>query len=160
MIRKKPWNRVDLPVYSVSSKHAKQSNMHICTYVSAVSMKPKRFMVALYHGTLTLELVQNEKEFVLQILKEDQYNLVKLLGQQSGHTIDKMKRLEKRKLLTAWEDYQILTGCLSAMKLSVIKQISGGDHEIFLCDVVTYKNFNEGNQLSLEILSRKNIIRI
>jgi flavin reductase (DIM6/NTAB) family NADH-FMN oxidoreductase RutF len=160
MIRKKPWNRVNLPVYSVSSKHANQANMHICTYVTAVSMKPKRFMVALYHGTLTLELVLKEKEFVLQILKEDQYNLVKLLGQQSGHSIDKIKRLEKRKLLTKWEDYQILTGCLAAMKLSVLSQTSGGDHEMFLCDLVTYKNFNEGKELSLEVLSQKNIIRI
>lgn len=160
MIRKKPWNRVNLPVYSVSSKHLGQSNMHICTYVSAVSMKPKRFMVALYLGTLTLELVQKEKEFVLQLLKEDQYNLVKLLGQQSGYTIDKMKRLEKRKLLADWEGYQILSGCLATMKLSVVSQISGGDHEMFLCDVVTYKNFQAGKELSLEILSRKNIIRI
>ncbi len=62
---KKPWNRVDLPVYSVSSRHGVEENMHICTYVSAVSMDPKRFMVALYKGTKTIELAVAEKRFVL-----------------------------------------------------------------------------------------------
>ena len=42
---RRPWNRVDLPVYSVSSRLNDQHNMHICTYVSAVSMEPKRYMV-------------------------------------------------------------------------------------------------------------------
>lgn len=50
--------------------------MHICTYVSAVSMQPKRIMVALYHGTQTLENVEITGEFVLQLLEEKQYNLV------------------------------------------------------------------------------------
>ena len=39
---KKPWNRINIPVYSVSSKYGEKQNMHICTYVSAVSMQPKR----------------------------------------------------------------------------------------------------------------------
>ncbi|HMP93048.1 MAG TPA: hypothetical protein PKD90_09280, partial [Phnomibacter sp.] len=60
LTRKKPWNRPALPVYSVSSQGTRP-NMHICTYVSSVSMQPKRIMVALYKGTLTLTNAQQTR---------------------------------------------------------------------------------------------------
>lgn len=95
MTKKKPWNRINLPVYSISCKAGELCNMNICTYVSAVSMQPKRMMVAVYNDTFTLELITKNPHFVLQLLSTDQYRLVDLLGKKSGHTIDKIKRLEK-----------------------------------------------------------------
>jgi flavin reductase (DIM6/NTAB) family NADH-FMN oxidoreductase RutF len=62
-------------------------------------------MVAIYKGTKTLELVTASKHFVLQLLSESQYNLVKLLGQSSGFKIDKIARLNKRKLIDNWKNY-------------------------------------------------------
>jgi flavin reductase (DIM6/NTAB) family NADH-FMN oxidoreductase RutF len=159
MIRKKPWNRVNLPVYSVSSKGMKP-NMHICTYVSAVSMQPKRMMVALYHGTQTLMNVETDGEFVLQLLAVHQYNLVNQLGKLSGKKIDKISRLNKRKLLTDWEGYLVLKDALAVMLLKVVNEMEGGDHRMYLCDVVAYKNLNEGEALTTGILGEKGIIRI
>jgi len=79
---KRPWNRTNLPVYSVSSGLGNDANMHICTYVSSVSMEPKRYMVAIYKNTKTLQNIESHGEFVLQLLASDQFNLVKLLGKQ------------------------------------------------------------------------------
>lgn len=98
---KRPWNRINLPVYSVSSKNNGVENMHICTYVSSVSMSPKRMMVALYHNTKTLDIVTQNPHFVLQLLSETQYNLIKLLGQTSGNTTDKISRLKKEEYCLA-----------------------------------------------------------
>ncbi len=159
MTKKKPWNRVNLPVYSVSS-NGKKPNMHICTYVSAVSMQPKRMMVAIYHGTQTLENVQKDRAFVLQLLNENQYALVNLLGKQSGRKIDKISRLEKRKLITEWEGYPVLQQALSVMLLKVVNEMEGGDHRMYLCDVLAYKNLNEGTALTTGILGEKGVIRI
>jgi flavin reductase (DIM6/NTAB) family NADH-FMN oxidoreductase RutF len=159
MLRKKPWNRVNLPVYSVSSKGDKP-NMHICTYVSAVSMQPKRIMVALYHGTQTLINVEKDNEFVLQLLADHQFNLVNQLGKQSGKNIDKISRLTKRKLLIDWDGYPVLEDALAVMKLTVCNQMEGGDHRLYLCDVANYKNLNEGAALTTSILGEKGIIRI
>jgi flavin reductase (DIM6/NTAB) family NADH-FMN oxidoreductase RutF len=150
-IRKKPWNRVDLPVYSVSSKGI-TDNMHICTYVSAVSMQPKRMMVALYDGTRTLANVAMTGKFVLQLLHEEQYRLVNQLGKQSGNTIDKISR--------TWNNYYILKDALAVMELQSIQTIPAGDHTMFLCDVISYKNLNEGKALTTSILHEKGIIRI
>jgi flavin reductase (DIM6/NTAB) family NADH-FMN oxidoreductase RutF len=160
MIRKKPWNRVNLPVYSVSSKTADNSNMHIITYASQISMQPKRFICGIYEGTQTLLNIEASGEFVLQLLAATQYRLVDLLGKKSGKNIDKIGRLQKRNELMEWNNFYVLKNCLAVMQLKVISNFEGGDHKGFLCDVVAYKNINEGNALTLDTLREKKLIRI
>jgi flavin reductase (DIM6/NTAB) family NADH-FMN oxidoreductase RutF len=159
-IKKKPWNRVDLPVYSISSKGADFDNMNIITYASAVSMKPKRFICAIYKNTKTLENVRLNGTFVLQILSDTQYALVRLLGKQSGNKINKIEKLSKRNLLSDWKGFNVLKEALAVMEMKVIYEMDGGDHVCFLCDVVAYKNLNDGKELTLHILSEKKIISI
>jgi flavin reductase (DIM6/NTAB) family NADH-FMN oxidoreductase RutF len=161
---KKPWNRVNSPVYSISSKADGEQNMHIITYATAVSMQPKQFVVALYNGIKTLELVNKNTHFVLQVLSSSQYNLIKLLGQQSGYRVNKIQLLTKRKLIKEWNGFMVLTDALAWIELKGIPlpvptQYQQPDHQIFLCDLVTYKNVNTGEPLTLEILREKKIIR-
>jgi len=160
MIRKRPWNRVNLPVYSISSKMTANCNMHIITYASQISMEPKRFICGIYHGTQTLLNVNATGEFILQLLADTQYRLVDLLGKKSGKTINKIGRLQKRNELELWNDFYILKNCLAVMHLKVISSFEGGDHKGFLCDVIAYKNLNEGNILTLDTLREKKMIRI
>lgn len=133
--------------------------MHICTYVSGVSMQPKRMMVAIYHGTQTLENLEQSGHFVLQLLHSSQYRLVQLLGMQSGRKISKVERLQKRGLLDTWKDFYILKDALAVMELRVTDQMEAGDHRMLLCDVLSYKNLNEGEPLTTRILNEKGIIR-
>ena len=160
MTGKKPWNRVNLPVYSISSKANGKSNMHIITYATAISMQPKRFVCGIYDGTKTLENVVASNEFVLQLLSATQYRLVDLLGKKSGNQIDKIARLAKRDELMEWNGYQVLKNCLAVMQMKVVSQFDGGDHDCFLCDVVAYKNLNAGETLSLDTLREHKMIRI
>ncbi len=160
MIRKKPWNRVNLPVYSVSSKMADNSNTHIITYASQISVQPKRFICGIYYGTQALLNIEAFGEFVLQLLAVNQYRLVDLLGKKSGKTIDKISRLRKRKELIELNNFYVLKNCLAVMQLKVVSSFEGGDHKGFLCDVVAYKNLNEGNELTLDTLREKKLIRI
>jgi flavin reductase (DIM6/NTAB) family NADH-FMN oxidoreductase RutF len=166
MIQKRPWNRVDLPVYSISSKDVKgNANMNIITYAQAVSMQPKQFVCAIYKGTKTLELVLNSPHFVLQILATEQYRLVDLLGKKSGNTINKIEQLDKRNLLTKWNNFYVLKNCLAviemkAQPLLIHSEQALPDHELFLCDVINYKNFNTSEALTLNILREKKLIRI
>ncbi len=156
---KRPWNRVDLPVYSVSSRHGMEKNMHICTYVSAVSMQPKRMMVALFKGTKTLELVSKEYHFVLQLLSSDQHNLIKHLGQISGNNKNKLALLEKRGLTAVWKGFTVLKNALAYMELSTINTMDAGDHVIHLCDVKSFYNNLSGEALTLNLLRKKGLIR-
>ena len=157
---KKPWNRVDLPVYSVSSRDGEEGNMHVCTYVSGVSMSPKRFMVALFKGTRTLELVERNPLFVLQLLAEDQARLVTLLGRRSGHDTDKLALLSKRGLTTRWRGFTVLSGALAWMELCVIDRMDAGDHVMTLCDLGPHRNVREGDALTIDVLRAKGLVRM
>ena len=156
---KRPWNRINLPIYSVSSRNNESQNMHICTYVSSVSMSPKRMMVALYHNTKTLENVSENPHFVLQLLSESQYNLIKLLGQTSGHSTDKLNKLKKRNLLSNWKNFAVLKEALAYIELKSINTMDGGDHTMHLCDVLSFYNNLPGEPLTLNILRDKKLIR-
>lgn len=157
---KRPWNRVNLPVYSISSKAGDNENMHIITYASQISMQPKRFVCGIYNGTQTLENVTQHGEFILQLLSATQYRLIDLLGKKTGKKIDKISWLKKRNEISEWNGYPVLKNCLAVMQLKVISTFEGGDHKGFLCDVAAYKNLNEGDVLTLDVLRAHKLIRI
>ena len=166
---KKPWNLVNVPVYSIATMPEGTVNMNICTYVSAVSMKPKRYMVAIYHNTKTHEIASQTGIFVLQLLSESQYGLVKNFGQKSGIQFDKHAFLmRKNKLkdqnnpysLIDWEDHMILKNSVAVLKLKAIQIIPAGDHDMFLCDVISHENLNDAPILDLDVLRSKKLIRI
>lgn len=156
---RKPWNRVSLPVYSVSSCAGDEHNMHICTYVSAVSMQPKRYMVALYEGTKTRELVERNGHFLLQLLHEEQYPLVRHLGQQSGHSKNKLTLLRKRQKVDVYGSFYYLKEALAIIECKVIDTMEGGDHKLFLCEVLSQRNIRDGKPLTTGWLQEKKIIR-
>jgi flavin reductase (DIM6/NTAB) family NADH-FMN oxidoreductase RutF len=158
-LRKKPWNRTNQPVYAVSSKWGEENNMHIATYVTPISMQPKQYVAGIYHGTKTLELIEKNPVFILQLLSEKQYPLIRLLGQQSGHKINKIEKLRKRDLIIEWNHFPVLKEALAIIQLKVISDFKGGDHKGFLCDVLAYKNLQEGKPLTLDYLREKKIIR-
>jgi flavin reductase (DIM6/NTAB) family NADH-FMN oxidoreductase RutF len=158
-IRKKPWNRVNAPVYSICSKGASGFNMNICTYVTPVSMQPKRYMIGIYLGTQTLENAERSDELILQILADSQYRLVNQLGKLSGSKIDKIARLQKRKLLTTWKDFPVLKDAIACIRLRKLARWEAGDHVCFLFDVMDYFNQTEAKPLDLFTLKKNGIIR-
>ncbi len=168
---KKPWNIINVPIYSISSKNDGQVNMNICTYVTSVSMNPKRYMVAVYHNTQTHLNISLKQTFVLQLLSEMQYGLVKNFGQKSGFSFNKQQFLERKNRLKLienenpyatfiWQDFTVLKNAVALLLLKPLQVIEAGDHDMFLCDVVTYKNLNNLPLLTLDVLRDKKLVRI
>lgn len=57
------------------------------------------------------------------------------------------------------ETFPHLSQALAYVHLRIRYWLDGGDHWCVLCDVVGYKNLNQGKPLSLEFLKKKKIIR-
>lgn len=162
---KKPWNRVSLPVYSISSTDKQgNSNMNIITYAQAVSMQPKQFICAIYYNTKTLQNVAQNPHFVLQILQDTQFKLVNVLGKKTGHSYNKINYLHKKDLITTWNGFTVLKDAIALLEMKAIpltnQEDKSLDHRIFLCEVINYKNQQPGNALTTTILSQHKIIRI
>jgi flavin reductase (DIM6/NTAB) family NADH-FMN oxidoreductase RutF len=160
MTRKKIWNRVNLPVYSVSSVSPDGvPNMNICTYASAVSMQPKRFMVAIYEGTKTLENVKKSNRMLLQVLSVKNLHRVRRLGFSSGNEKEKLQGMDDE-LVEFQDGFLYLNECVGFMELEVIEWTRAGDHVMALCDVKSSKNVTENEPMTLDDLREKGIVRI
>lgn len=156
---KRPWNIVDMPIYSLATYSGDHVNMNICTYVSAVSMQPKLFMVAVDYNTQTFENLKTSDKVVLQILHEDQQSLVNLLGKNSGKSVDKHERLAKKNLLTDWKGNTVLKGACGYLQMRVTDRANvHGDHEIFYFQVETSSTKREDGILMFQQLIDEGII--
>jgi flavin reductase (DIM6/NTAB) family NADH-FMN oxidoreductase RutF len=155
---KRPWNIPDMPVYSLAT-YKNMLNMNICTYVTAISMKPKLYGIAIYNNTKTLENVEQSDYAVLQLLHPSQYALVNFLGKKSGKNYDKQAYLSKKDLLQLWNDYEILKNISACLLLKKISFQQTGDHVLYVWEVEKYVSFHS-EVLTRSILSEKKIIRI
>lgn len=82
---RKLWNMPDMPVWSISTcDNAGVPNMNICTYMTPVSMQPKKYVIAVYPNTKTHANIQNSEFLLAQLLSEEQALLVRRLGKKSS----------------------------------------------------------------------------
>jgi len=156
---KRPWNIIDLPVYSLLSNDINGNiNMNICTYVSAVSMKPKIYSIAIDFKTKTYDNLISCDRVVLQLLSKKNISLVRTLGKKSGKKIDKNNYLKKKKLFN-WKGYEVLEDVCALVELVKSDEIKiNGDHYIFLFNAVSYKSFSDKDILTTKDLIEKKII--
>ena len=156
---KKPWNIIDVPVYSLSTLTDGRCNMNICTYVTPISLKPKQYVLAVYHGTLTLDNLLSGSEAVLQILNHDHIGLINILGKKSGRYFNKENFLRERNLLSQWKGMPVIKGCNAYIKLDEIwNKETGGDHRLFCFKAITSKTIMETGILTLQDLITSKVI--
>jgi flavin reductase (DIM6/NTAB) family NADH-FMN oxidoreductase RutF len=156
---KRPWNLPNIPIYSLATYDEEAVNMNICTYVSAVSMTPKRYMLAVYHNTKSLKNILKSKTAVLQILGKQHISLVNVLGKKSGLLYNKQNYLIKKKYLEIWNSRAVLKNCAGLLELEKIWSKDAGDHTMFLFNVKRFQTSHE-NVLMLDDLREKKLIRI
>ena len=155
----RPWNLPNVPVYSLVTYTGGRINMNICTYVSAVSMKPKYYMVGVYQGTQTLANISNGNTAVLQLLAKDHLTLVNTLGKKTGRSFDKHAYLQKKKALHEWNGKTVLKNCAALLELETISSTSAGDHMLFIFAVKRFTT-NHSSILMLDDLRKKKLVRI
>lgn len=155
---RRPWNLCDLPVHSLVTQGIDgQTNMNVCTYVSAISMEPKIYAVAVYHGTKSLENLMKTESAVLQILHKEQFSLVNTLGKKSGFRYNKMAYLQKKNLLEEWQERPVLKDVCARLLLRKMSYQTTGDHDLFLFSVEKYQVLSD-NYLTINHLREKKII--
>ena len=155
---RRPWNIIDTPVYSLATKANGQVNMNICTYVTAISMKPKMYAVALDPQTKTYENVCRGDRAVLQIMGQSQINLVNTLGRKSGLSLDKESYLERRNLLVNWKNTPVLREAAALISLEKLGSQPTGDHELFWFKTTGYRSIHENILMFQQLIANKVIL--
>lgn len=156
---RRPWNIINPPVYSLVTEADGKTNMNICTYVTPVSMKPKMYLIGLYHNTKTLENIKNSNIAILQLLSQSQISLIRALGKKSGFKYDKENYLRKRDWLDEWQGFSVLknTSAYLLLEKTGCKSI-GGDHDLYWFEVKKYRTNSEDEVLYFQDLVDAKII--
>lgn len=156
---KRPWNLVNSPVYSLATYGPDDSlNMNICTYVTPISLKPKLYAIAAYHGSQTLNLLQNSTQATLQFLTHNHLKLINPLGKRSGKAYDKQAYLEKKDWLTTWKDKKVLKKCAAYVLLNKLSYQSTGDHDLYLFEVAQSQSIPSSPLLTTQTLVEQKLI--
>jgi flavin reductase (DIM6/NTAB) family NADH-FMN oxidoreductase RutF len=161
MLMRKLWNRPDLPVWSMVTKdETGHSNLNICTYVTSISMKPKRILVALYRGTKTLENIEKTQHGLLQLLSEELAPVVRVCGQQSGYAMNKLARLQKRYTFNEHAGLPYFETAAGYMELRFTQLIDvHGDHVLGVATVVKACNLHDVPILTTTYLKNNHYTR-
>jgi flavin reductase (DIM6/NTAB) family NADH-FMN oxidoreductase RutF len=144
------WNLAPLPVYSLavyqppaSSLKPLLCNLNICTYVTPISLRPKLYLIAIYRGTRTHDLITQHPQapLILHLLHIGQISLVPILAQRSGRRFEKVSYLQKKHWLTSWRGYPVLHASAAYILLKPLGIIQRtdhpGDHDLMLASVLT-----------------------
>lgn len=155
---RRPWNIPDHPIYSLATYDGKTVNMNICTYVTPVSMDPKLYAIAVYHGSRTLELLRHHPVAHLQLLRKPHMLLISALGKRSGHSTDKRAVLQRKKMLDMYEGLPVLKECAAIIQLRAISAQPAGDHDLYILETLRYKTFCEDQILMQSDLVKAGLI--
>ena len=158
---RKLWNRPDDAVWSLSTLSADGvPNMNICTYVSAISLDPKLLMVAVYHGTQTRTNIAVGGTVLLQLLSQELAPVVRVCGQMSGKTINKIARLQKRYDIQQVDGFSYFKAAAGYMTLEIEQIIkTSGDHDLLISKVIKAKNLADVPLLTTTYLKAEKYIR-
>ena len=157
---KRPWNIINLPIYSlVTYDETDNLNMNICSYVSAVGLKPKLYSIAIDYTTKTYDNLKLNSFVVLQLLSKYHLKIIRKLGKTSGYIFNKEKYLKSKNMLDNWRKNIVLKDTCALIELKKIKEINiEGDHAIFTFRVSKYTTLSEDEILTFKDLIDNKII--
>ena len=157
---KRPWNIINLPIYSLVTYDEKDNlNMNICSYVSAVSLKPKLYSIAIDYTTKTYDNLKLNSFVVLQLLSKSHLKIIRKLGKTSGYLFNKEKYLRSKEMLEDWRRNIVLKDTCALIELKKINEINlEGDHALFIFSVSKYTTLSEDGILTFKDLIDNKII--
>ena len=157
---KRPWNIVNPAIYSLITYDENNNlNMNICSYVSAASLKPKIYSIAVDYSTKTYENLKLNSSVVLQLLSKSHLKIIRKLGKTSGYIFNKEKYLKSKNMLDNWRKNIVLKDTCALIELKKFNEINiKGDHAIFTFSVSNYTTLLEDGILTFRDLIDNKII--
>lgn len=122
--------RVDYPYYIVTVR-SPDDEMSGCLagFVSQCSIRPPQFLVCISKENHTLGVASRSRGMAIHLLGDDQLELARLFGHQTGDVVDKFSRCDWRLGTTG---APLLVEAAATLEGDVLGHFSVGDHEAFM----------------------------
>lgn len=128
------FNQVDYPFYVVTVRAA-DAEMSGCLagFVTQCSIDPPNFLVCVSKRNHTFPVAERSSGMGLHLLGDDQVDLARLFGEETGDLVDKFASVDWRLGSTG---APLLVDSAVSMESQILGHFSVGDHEAFLMRAV------------------------
>jgi len=120
-------------VYVITTRLGNRVNGMTASWVSQVSLRPLLLMVSIAPPRYSHDLIKESGTFAVNVLTQDQVDLGKRFGYQSGRRVDKFAGLE---YITAVTGAPILPQAHAYFDLKLVEIFPAGDHSLFVGEVL------------------------
>lgn len=120
-------------VYIITSKYENILAGLTCAWVTQVSFSPLLIAVAIGKARYTHDIILKSGVFAVHILSEEQIELARHFGLQSGRNTDKFKNIDYELETTG---VPILKNAVAWLKCKVYACYEVGDHTIFVGEIL------------------------
>jgi flavin reductase (DIM6/NTAB) family NADH-FMN oxidoreductase RutF len=130
-------------VYVITTRVGDRLNGMTAAWVSQVSLSPLLLMVSIAPARYSHELIQKSGIFAVNVLTQEQVDLGKRFGYQSGRRVDKFAGLD---YTTAVTGAPILPQAHAYLDCKLVNTFPAGDHTLFVGEVVAARILNPGTK--------------
>jgi len=123
-------------VFVITSQAEGKINGMTAAWVSQVSFKPRLLAVAIAPQRYTFELIEKSKVFCINVLSEEQIELAKHFGFQSGKKVNKFETIPFKYAL---KGSPVILSALAYFECEVTHLYEAGDHIIVVGEVGDYE---------------------
>jgi flavin reductase (DIM6/NTAB) family NADH-FMN oxidoreductase RutF len=141
-----PFTRIvsslDYPMFVVTTSDGRERSGCLVGFATQGSIDPRRLLVGLSKNNHTYRVAQSARTLVVHVLREDQEQLARLFGEQTGDEVDKFARC-------TWHDGPDGVPVLDNSDWiagRIIDRVDLGDHEGHLLDVIDAGNDHPGGR--------------
>jgi len=131
----------------VTSRHNKKESIITICWHMRTSFRPELFAISVGKKRFSFELIKNSKCFAVNFMP---FNLEKetiYCGTHSGKNVDKFKETGLTKEECSKINCPKIKEALGYFECKVVKEITTGDHVIFVGEVLTSKLNKKGKRL-------------
>ena len=134
-------------VVLVSSSSKGEDNVMTACWAFPLSFDPVLFGVSIGKERHSYGLIEQSKEFVINVPGEDLLEASIICGENSGRDTDKFERAKLIKESSQKVAAPSIAQCLSSIECKAVKSVEAGDHVLFIGEPVNIKQRAQGKKL-------------
>jgi len=125
-----------LPIYLVTVGVGDQANIITIAWGGTVNQKPPMAAIAVRTSRHSYELLCRTREFVINVPRAAQAELVDRAGVESGRTVDKFQTYGLTRAPAAKVEVPLIEECPVNVECAVRHQLELGSHDLFIGEVL------------------------
>jgi flavin reductase (DIM6/NTAB) family NADH-FMN oxidoreductase RutF len=128
---------IPLPAVMVSCQRKNEKpNIITASWVGVCCSEPPMISVAIRKNRLSHSIITKSMEFVVNLTKEDQLDVVDFCGNTSGKNVDKFKEADLNPIKGEKVNAPLIKECPFNLECVVRKILELGSHDLFIGEIV------------------------